>query len=82
MTFVFAGTPYVWLLARVDATHETALLQFVKHPPIDGAKIIALVQRRKDLRLSGPERLRMEATMPAWADRAQAVRELLLQLAA
>ncbi|MDH4173094.1 MAG: hypothetical protein OEV97_05050, partial [Betaproteobacteria bacterium] len=69
-------------VARVDATHETALLQFVKQPPIDGTKIIGLVQRRKDLRLSGPERLRLEAKMPAWADRAQAVRELLRQLAA
>ncbi|MDH4323194.1 MAG: transcription-repair coupling factor [Betaproteobacteria bacterium] len=69
-------------VARVDATHETALLQFVKQPPIDGAKIIGLVQRRKDLRLSGPERLRLEAKMPAWVDRAQAVRELLRQLAA
>ncbi|MEO8717651.1 MAG: transcription-repair coupling factor [Burkholderiales bacterium] len=69
-------------VARVDATHETALLQFVKQPPIDGAKIIALVQRRKDLRLSGPERLRLEAKMPGWPERAQAVKDLLGQLAA
>jgi transcription-repair coupling factor (superfamily II helicase) len=69
-------------VARVDATHETALVQFVKQPPIDGAKIIALVQRRKDLRLSGPERLRLEAKMPGWPERARAVRELLGQLAA
>jgi transcription-repair coupling factor (superfamily II helicase) len=69
-------------VARVDATHEAALLQFVKQPPIDGAKIIALVQRRKDLRVSGPERLRLASKMPAWPDRARAVRELLGQLAA
>jgi transcription-repair coupling factor (superfamily II helicase) len=69
-------------VARVDATHEAVQLQFVKHPPIDGAKIIALVQRRKDLRLSGPEKLRLEAKMPGWPERAQAVRELLMQLAA
>jgi transcription-repair coupling factor (superfamily II helicase) len=69
-------------VARVDATHETALLQFVKQPPIDGAKIISLVQRRKDLRLSGPERLRLQAAMPGWTDRARAVRELLGALAA
>jgi transcription-repair coupling factor (superfamily II helicase) len=69
-------------VARVDATHEAALLQFVKQPPIDGAKIIALVQRRKDLRVSGPERLRLASKMPAWPDRARAVRELLGHLAA
>jgi hypothetical protein len=40
------------------------------------------VQRRKDLRLSGPQRLRLEAKMPGWPERAQAVKDLLLQLAA
>jgi transcription-repair coupling factor (superfamily II helicase) len=69
-------------VTRVDATHETAVLHFVKQPPIDGAKIIALVQKRKDLRLSGPQKLRLEAKMPAWSDRAQAVKDLLAQLAA
>jgi transcription-repair coupling factor (superfamily II helicase) len=69
-------------VSRVDATHEAVQLQFIKHPPIDGAKIIALVERRKDLRLSGPEKLRLTAKMPAWPERAQAARDLLLQLAA
>jgi len=69
-------------VARVDATHDAVQLQFVKNPPIDGARIISMVQRRKDLRLSGPEKLRMEAKMPGWPERAQAVKDLLLQLAA
>jgi transcription-repair coupling factor (superfamily II helicase) len=69
-------------VARVDATHEAVQLQFVKNPPIDGAKVIALVQRRKELRLSGPERLRLAAKMPEWPARAQAVKDLLGQLAA
>jgi hypothetical protein len=41
-----------------------------------------MVQRRKDLRLSGPERLRLTAKMPGWAERAQAVKDLIGQLAA
>jgi transcription-repair coupling factor (superfamily II helicase) len=69
-------------VARVDATHEAVQLQFVKNPPIDGARIISLVQRRGDLRLAGPEKLRMEAKMPGWPERAQAVKDLLMQLAA
>ncbi len=69
-------------VARVDATHEAVQLQFVKNPPLDGARIISMVQRRKDLRLSGPEKLRMEAKMPGWPERAQAVKDLLMQLAA
>ena len=50
-------------LARVDATHETLQLQFQKDPPIDRGKIIVLVQKRKNLRLAGPDRLRLEAKM-------------------
>jgi transcription-repair coupling factor (superfamily II helicase) len=69
-------------VARVDATHEAVQLQFVKHPPIDGARIISMVQRRTDLRLSGPEKLRLEAKMPGWPERAQTVKDLLMQLAA
>jgi transcription-repair coupling factor (superfamily II helicase) len=69
-------------VARVDATHEAVQLQFVKNPPIDGGKVIALVQRRKDLRLSGPEKLRLAAKMPGWPERALAVKDLLGQLAA
>jgi transcription-repair coupling factor (superfamily II helicase) len=69
-------------VARVDATHEAALLHFAKQAPVDGAKVIALVQRRADLRLSGPEKLRLTAKMPAWPERARAVKDLLAQLAA
>jgi len=69
-------------VARVDATHETALLHFVRNPPVDGAKIISIVQKRRDLRLSGPERLRLEAKMPDWRERGKAVRTLLRELAA
>ena len=69
-------------VARVDATHEAALLQFVPKPPVDGARIIALVQRRADLRVSGPERLRLTAKMPEWQDRARAVKQILGELAA
>jgi transcription-repair coupling factor (superfamily II helicase) len=57
-------------------------VHFVKHAPVDGAKVIALVQRRGDLRLSGPEKLRLTAKMPAWQDRARGVKQLLGELAA
>jgi transcription-repair coupling factor (superfamily II helicase) len=69
-------------IARVDATHEALQLQFQKDPPIDRGKIIALVQARKNLRLAGPDRLRVEAKMPEWPQRVQAAKELLGALAA
>ncbi|MGQ0543741.1 MAG: transcription-repair coupling factor [Betaproteobacteria bacterium] len=70
-------------VARVDATHEAVQLQFVKNPPIDGAKVIDFIRRKgRQARLAGPERLRVDAKLPAWQERAQAVKDILQQLAA
>jgi transcription-repair coupling factor (superfamily II helicase) len=69
-------------VARIDATHETVLLHFTKNAPLDGAQIVALVQARGDLRLSGPERLRLQATMPEWRDRVREAKALMARLAA
>jgi transcription-repair coupling factor (superfamily II helicase) len=70
-------------VARVDATHEAVQLQFIKNPPIDGAKVIDFIRRKgRSARLAGPEKLRVEAKLPAWQERAQAVKDILHQLAA
>ena len=70
-------------VTRVDATHEAVQLQFMKNPPLDGGKVIAFVQKKgKAARLAGPDRLRVEAKLPAWPERAEAVKQILLQLAA
>jgi transcription-repair coupling factor (superfamily II helicase) len=69
-------------VARVDATHEAVQLQFVKNPPLDGAKVIEFIRKRKNARLAGPEKLRVDAKLPAWQERAQAVKDILQQLAA
>src|SRR5213078_4884383 len=63
-------------VTRVDATHEAVQLQFVKNPPIDGGKVIAFVQKKgKGARLAGPDRLRVDAKLPAWEERAKAVKD-------
>jgi transcription-repair coupling factor (superfamily II helicase) len=67
-------------IARVDATHEAVQLQFVKNPPLDGSKVIAFIQKRRNARLAGPDKLRVEGKMPAWQERAQAVKDILYQL--
>jgi transcription-repair coupling factor (superfamily II helicase) len=70
-------------VARVDATHEAVQLQFIKDPPLDGSKVIEFIRKRpRQARLAGPDRLRVEAKLPAWQERAQAVRDILQQLAA
>ncbi len=69
-------------VARVDATHEAVQLQFVKDPPLDGAKVIEFIRRKgRAARLAGPDKLRVEVKMPAWQERAQAVKDILQQLA-
>ena len=67
---------------RVDATHEALHLHFVKDAALDPAKVITLVQKRKQLRMAGADRLRLEAKMPEWPQRVQAAKELLGALAA
>jgi transcription-repair coupling factor (superfamily II helicase) len=70
-------------VARIDVTHESVQLQFVKNPPIDGAKVIDFIRKKgRAAKLAGPEKLRVEAKMPAWQERAQAVKDILQQLAA
>jgi len=69
-------------VARVDATHEAVQLQFVKNPPLDAAKIIEFIRRKgRAARLAGQDKLRVEAKLPAWQERAQAVTDILQQLA-
>jgi transcription-repair coupling factor (superfamily II helicase) len=69
-------------VARVDVTHEAVQLQFVKNPPLDGSKVIDFIRARRNARLAGPDRLRVEAKMPAWQERAATVREILARLSA
>ena len=57
------------------------LLTFANDAPIDTAKIVDLVQRRKNWRMAGPERLRVEAKLPSWQERAKAVAEAFKVLA-
>ncbi|MEW6689019.1 MAG: transcription-repair coupling factor [Pseudomonadota bacterium] len=69
-------------VARIDATHEAVHLHFVKDPPIERARIIDLLQKRGNLRLAAPERLRAEAKMPEWPQRVQVAKELMGALGA
>jgi transcription-repair coupling factor (superfamily II helicase) len=70
-------------VSRVDATHEAVQLQFIKNPPLDAAKVIDFIRKKgRQARLAGPEKLRVDAKLPAWQERAAAVKDILRQLAA
>ena len=67
-------------IARIDATESAIQLQFVKHPPIEPARVLALVQQKKNYRLTGPDRLRIEAALPDVKTRVAAIREAFGEL--
>jgi transcription-repair coupling factor (superfamily II helicase) len=68
-------------IKHIDAAADAIALTFVPHPPIDGAKIIELVQTKKNYRLSGPDRLRIAGAHPDLGARVTAVRQILKELA-
>ena len=67
-------------IARIDATEAAALLQFVPKPPIDPGRVFKLVQTRREYKLAGPDKLRVEARMPDVATRVQVLRRAFAEL--
>ena len=47
-------------IVKVDADSDAVTLNFVAQPPIDPARIIQLIQTRRDIRLAGENRLRWQ----------------------
>jgi len=68
-------------VSRIDASEKLILIQFVPEPPIDPLRIIQFIQSRKDTRLAGPDRLRIETATSDAKERAQRIREILGWLA-
>jgi transcription-repair coupling factor (superfamily II helicase) len=67
-------------VAKVDAAPGVILISFKPHAPIDGIRIIQLVQKNKHIKLAGNDKLRIERALPEVKDRAQMVRDILRSL--
>jgi len=65
---------------KIDASGELILLTFVPDAPIDPARLIAMLQREKNMRLAGPERLRIEAKTTDLDARLQQLRSVFKAL--
>ncbi len=65
---------------KVDAAEQQTLVQFAPDAPVDAARIIALVQSQRHVRLAGADRLRITREAPDAAARARLVRDTLRQL--
>jgi transcription-repair coupling factor (superfamily II helicase) len=68
-------------IARIDASETAIQIQFVARPPIEPARVLKLVQSRRNYRLAGQDRLRIELPLPDVKARVAAVREAFGELA-
>ncbi|MFN3862577.1 MAG: transcription-repair coupling factor, partial [Roseateles sp.] len=62
---------------KVDASPAVININFRANPPIDPMRVIELVQKNRNIKLVGNEKLRVEKALSSPQDRAQAVREVL-----
>lgn len=67
-------------IQKIDASETQALLHFRTDTRVDPVRLIELVQKQRHIRLSGPDKLRMEISKPDIAARIDAVRGLLRAL--
>ncbi len=67
---------------RIDAAEQATVVTFKPNPPFEAIRIIELVQRRRDVKLVGNERLRIERTAATVKERVQNVRDVLKALGA
>jgi transcription-repair coupling factor (superfamily II helicase) len=64
-------------VAKLDASEAQISVQFGPSPAIDPGKVILLIQRDRNTRMAGPDRLIRKAALPGLKQRVQAVKELL-----
>ncbi|MES5324135.1 transcription-repair coupling factor [Alcaligenes phenolicus] len=68
-------------IVKIDANEAQATIQFSSKPNVDAVSIIELVQKNKQVRLAGPDKLKVEITKgEEIKNRIQAVRNVLNSL--
>ena len=67
-------------IVKLDATAEQIVVQFEPSPPIEPIRIINLIQKDRNYKLAGQDKLSLKRHCPALADRVAAVKDLFKQL--
>ena len=67
-------------VARIDASAETIVMQFAPNPAVPPERIIRFIQSRRDVKLSGQDRLRFTIKTPDPVQRVLRIREILKAL--
>ena len=68
-------------IAKIDSSTDASVIQFDAQPNVDAGKIILMIQKEKDMKLAGAERLRVNRSFPKVSDRIQFLKGLIKQLA-
>ncbi|HEV7813966.1 MAG TPA: transcription-repair coupling factor, partial [Janthinobacterium sp.] len=69
-------------IVKIDAHGEAATLQFMAKPPIDPMRIIELMQKNRQIKLNGQDKLKITASMPDLAARVTQIKTAIKQLVA
>ena len=67
-------------VTKIDANPKLMSITFRPKPPIDALRIIELVQKNKNVKLAGNDKLRIEREFADPKDRAQYIRDVLRAL--
>ncbi|KQQ40351.1 transcription-repair coupling factor [Duganella sp. Leaf126] len=67
-------------IIKIDAHGEAANLQFMAQPPIDPLRIIELIQKNRQIKLAGQDKLKITAAMPDLASRVAQIKGAIKQL--
>jgi transcription-repair coupling factor (superfamily II helicase) len=67
-------------IMRIEASADYIQVHFVRDPPVDPARIVALIQRHREYELSGPDRLKVRARMPNVTERVKRIKNLIAEL--
>lgn len=67
-------------ITKLDASSDAISVQFVPNPPIDPMKIITMIQSKRHVKLSGPDKLRIELKYGDLTQRVLAIKNFFKEL--
>lgn len=67
-------------IVKLDATASQITVQFEPNPPIEPIVIINLIQKNRNYKLAGQDKLSLSRNSPTLADRVAAVKDMMRQL--
>lgn len=67
-------------IQKIDSSSDATVILFEQKPKIDPGKIILMIQKEKDMKLAGPDKLRINRSIPSVSDRVQFMKNLFKQL--